>query len=52
MITCSICHWFVSNVVITYNKFCAEVRKVEGDCKRHGRVKADYDDFEELGIDM
>jgi hypothetical protein len=52
MITCKICHKFVKNIEITYNKFCAEVRKVEGDCKKHGRVKLDYDDFEELGLDF
>ena len=51
MITCKICHRFVSNVVTTYNRFCAEVKKVEGDCKKHGRVEVDYDDFEELGIE-
>jgi hypothetical protein len=41
----------VSNVVTTYRRGAAEVVKVEGDCKKHGRVEVDYDDFEELGIE-
>lgn len=51
MITCKTCHRFVSNVITTYNRFSATVIKVEGDCKKHGRVEVDYDDFEELGIE-
>lgn len=51
MIVCKQCHRFVSNVVTTYNRFKAEVIKVEGDCKKHGRVECQYDDFEELGIE-
>lgn len=50
MITCKQCHKFVSNVVSQYNEFTATVIKVEGDCRQHGRVECDYDDFEELGI--
>jgi hypothetical protein len=26
------------------------VVRVEGTCKRHGRVEVEYEDFEELGI--
>ena len=51
MITCKICHKFVKNVVTTYNKFTAKVIKVEGECKIHGKIEADYGDFEELGIE-
>lgn len=51
MITCKLCHRFVSNVVSTYYPGRAEVGKVMGDCKKHGRVEVDYDDFEELGIE-
>ena len=50
MITCKKCHKFVSNVVTTFNHFSAKVIRVEGDCKTHGRVEVDYDDFEELGV--
>jgi len=51
MITCKKCHKFVSNVVTTYYPGRAEVGKVECECKTHGRVECDYDDFEELGIE-
>lgn len=51
MITCSICHRFVSNVTIKYNKFTATVLGVNGKCKKCGVVKVNYDDFEELGIE-
>jgi|WetSurMetagenome_2_1015567.scaffolds.fasta_scaffold725745_2 hypothetical protein len=51
MITCKICHKFVKNIVSTYNKFTATILKVEGDCKKHGRVEVNYDDSEELGIE-
>ena len=51
MITCKKCSKFVKNVVTTYNKFSAKVKKVEGDCKTHGKVECNYDDFEELGLE-
>ena len=52
MITCKKCHRLVKNVITTYNRFSAEVKKVVGDCKKCGKgVEVDYDDFEELGID-
>jgi len=52
MITCKKCHRFVGNVHIFWNKFTAMVISVRGDCKHCGKqVLADYDDFEELGIE-
>ena len=52
MIHCTKCHSFVSDVMVTYNEFAAEVKKVEGTCWRHGKVDCSYDDFEDLGIDL
>ncbi|KKN06992.1 hypothetical protein LCGC14_1071820 [marine sediment metagenome] len=51
MIRCKHCAKFVKNVVTTYYRGTATVGKVMGDCKKHGRVRCDYDDFEELGIE-
>jgi hypothetical protein len=54
MIACSICRKFVSKIVIV-RRFDEQFNHVgyivKGDCKTHGRVECDYDDFEELGID-
>lgn len=37
-------------MVTTINKFSCEIKKVQGECKTHGKIDVDYDSFEELGI--
>jgi hypothetical protein len=47
MITCSVCKKFVKDIQYMINGF-EEINDVTGVCKRHGRVPANYEFYEEI----
>ena len=47
MITCSQCKKFISNITYEINGL-EDIRNVRGDCKKHGNVEADWDDYDEI----
>lgn len=47
MVVCSICKKFVKKIEYMINGL-EEIKDVTGICKRHGRVKVDWDDYDEI----
>lgn len=47
MIVCSKCKKFVKKIEYKINGL-EEIKDVTGICKKHGRVEADWDDYDEL----
>lgn len=47
MIVCSLCKKFVSQIEYKTN-CCEEIKDVTGQCKKHGRVKVNWDDYDEI----
>lgn len=47
MIRCIQCKKFVKNVTYQINGN-EDIRNVRGDCKNHGNVEVDWDDYEEI----
>ena len=47
MIRCSICKRFVKNITYITN-YNDDILEVNGDCKRCGSVKCDWDCYEDL----
>ena len=47
MIVCSICKKFVKKIEYMINGL-EDIKDVTGICKRHWRVKAEWDDYDEI----
>jgi hypothetical protein len=47
MVTCSLCKKFVKDIEYMINGF-EDISDVTGVCKKHGRIKADYEDYYEI----
>lgn len=47
MIVCSQCKRFVKDIEYMINGL-EDIKDVTGVCKKHGRINADWDDYEEI----